>query len=82
MANKEVFEKVVMICKDVFDNEDVVLTEATTAADVDEWDSLAHLSIINDIETEFEISFTLNEISNSRNLGELIKALEKHINEK
>lgn len=79
MKNIEIFDKVIEICKDVFDNNDLILTESTNAADVEEWDSLTHLSIISDIEVEFGISFTLDEITNSKNLGELLTALERHL---
>jgi acyl carrier protein len=82
MERAEVLEKVTEIARDVFENEDVVLTESSTAADVEEWDSLTHLSLISDIEEEFEINFTLGEISGSKNLGELITALMKHLDEK
>jgi acyl carrier protein len=82
MERAEVLEKVTEIARDVFENEDVVLTESSTAADVEEWDSLTHLSLISDIEEEFEIDFSLDEISGSRNLGELITALMKHLDEK
>jgi acyl carrier protein len=79
---EEILKKVIEIAKDVFDNEDIVLTEATTASDVEEWDSLTHMSLISDIEDEFGINFTLSEISGSKNLGELITALMKHVEEK
>lgn len=82
MDRNEVFKKVMEIAKDVFDNDAVVLTDETTAADVEEWDSLTHLSLISDIEDEFDISFTLSEISGSKNVGELVDALMRHINEK
>lgn len=79
MDRNEIFEKVTEICKDVFDNQDLVLTEVTSAADVKEWDSLTHLNIISDIEDEFGMSFTLDEIINSKNLGELVTAIVKHL---
>jgi acyl carrier protein len=81
MDRKEILEKVTEICKDVFDNQDLILTEETCAADVKEWDSLTHLIVISDIEDEFEMSFTLLEVTASKNLGELITAIEKHLEE-
>ena len=81
MDRKEIFDKVVAICKDVFDNEEVILTEASDAAEVEEWDSLTHLNIISDMEEEFKISFTLEEITDAKNLGELVDALMRHLEE-
>lgn len=82
MERTEVFEKITEIARDVFGNDTVVLNEETTAADVAEWDSLTHLSLISDIEDEFGVRFTLNEISGSKNVGELVNALLGHLSEK
>ena len=76
----EAFEKVVDICRDVFENDDLELNDESNANTVDEWDSLTHLNLINDIEEEFKMKFTLDEFSNSANLGELVDALMKHLN--
>lgn len=82
MERKEVFKKVTEIARDIFENDEIALTEATSSADVEEWDSLAHLSLISDLEDEFDITFTMSEISGSKNLGALVDALMKHIGEK
>ncbi|SDW87298.1 acyl carrier protein [Lachnospiraceae bacterium KHCPX20] len=82
MERNEVFEKMMEICKDVFDDDKLVVTEATTAADVEGWDSLTHLSLVNELEETFEVAFTLDEVTGSKNLGELLNALMKHIAEK
>lgn len=80
MTRKEAFERVVDICRDVFENDDLELNDESNANTVDEWDSLTHLNLINDIEEEFKMKFTLDEFSNSANLGELVDALMKHLN--
>lgn len=82
MERNEILAKINEIAKDVFDNDEVELTEQTTAADVEEWDSLSHLSLVSDIEDEFSITFTLAEISGSKNVGEFIDALIKHLSSK
>lgn len=80
MTRQEAFERVVDICRDVFENDDLELNDESNANTVDEWDSLTHLNLINDIEEEFKMKFTLDEFSNSANLGELVDALMKHLN--
>ena len=82
MERNEILAKINEIARDVFDNDEVELTEATTAADVDEWDSLSHLALIGEIEGKFGIRFTLAEISGSKNVGEFIDALIKHLSNK
>ena len=41
MNRKEVLEKMAEICKDVFEDESLIITEELSAADVEDWDSLA-----------------------------------------
>ena len=40
MSREEVFEKLDQVFQDVFDDESLHVTDETTAADVDGWDSL------------------------------------------
>ena len=79
MTRSEILEKVIEICKDVFEDDDLILTESSSSSDVEDWDSLSHLSLISDVEDEFSIKLTLDEISNSKNLGELVSAIMRHI---
>ena len=79
MEREEVFEKVAEIICEVLDAEDLELTEETTANDVEDWDSLSHLSIVNEIETEFKIKFTLAAVQGSKNIGEFVDALMGHL---
>lgn len=82
MDREKVFQSIVEIAKDVFQNNSIELTEKSTAADVEEWDSLTHLSLVNELEEKYDVCFTLDEVTGSKNLGELLNALMKHISEK
>lgn len=79
MERNKIFEKVNEIFRDVFEDEELIIHEETTASDIEDWDSLTHLSLINEIEMQFGVRFTMAEIQNSKNVGELITALEKHL---
>lgn len=82
MERKEIFEKVNEICRDVFEEDELVITDVTTAEDVEGWDSLTHLTMISEIETEFGVKFTMGEIQKSKNVGELVDALIRHMDGK
>lgn len=82
MERSEVFEKLAEICRDVFDDDSLTVTESLTSADVNGWDSLTHLSLINELEETYEVAFTLDEVTGCKNLGELLTALLRHIEEK
>jgi len=56
----------------------MVIEDKTSSDDVEEWDSLNHINLVSAIEKEFEIKFTLKELSTLNNVGSLIdSALEK-----
>lgn len=75
MERQEVFEKLTGIFEDVFDIEDVELTDATSADDIEEWDSLSHVQLIVAIEKAFKMKFTSLEIMKWKNVGELVDSI-------
>lgn len=77
MERTEVLEKINELGKEIFDDEDIVIEEATTAEDIDGWDSLTHLELIDALESEYKIKLTMGEIQGSANVGELIDAILK-----
>jgi len=81
MKRSDIFKKVNEIFCDELDNDDIVLTDETTADDVEEWDSLSHVQLIVAIEKAFGIKFTSNEILSWNNVGELIDSIEKRLKE-
>ena len=72
MTHTEILNRVSGIVGDVLALDDVALTTATTAADVEGWDSLANVQIIVAIERAFTIRFRTGEIAAIRNVGELV----------
>lgn len=81
MERSDIFKKVNEIFCDELDNDNIVLTDETTADDVEEWDSLSHVQLIVAIEKAFGIKFTSNEILSWNNVGELIDSIEKRLKE-
>jgi len=62
---------------EVFDKEDIDIRDSMTANDIEEWDSLAHITLIIAIEKRFGIKFTVTELARLSNVGEMIKLIEK-----
>jgi len=60
------------IFRDVLDHASLVLTRETTAADVEDWDSLAQISLLVAIEKEFGVHFTLAETKQLANVGDML----------
>lgn len=78
MTKSEVMKKIKEILNDLFDD-DFDVTENTVADDIDGWDSLAHLQVISAMESGFNIHFTLGEINNFANVGEMADSILKHL---
>ena len=72
------YELLTEIFRDVFDNDDVTATPELTAPDVEEWNSLNHIRIILAIEKAFDIKFSVAEISDLQNVGEMVALIENH----
>lgn len=69
---EDIKNRLAEIFRDVLDNETIELTQDTTASDIDEWDSLGHISLLVAIEKEFKIKFTLADVESLRNVGDMI----------
>lgn len=69
-------EKLQEIFRDIFDDEELVITEGMTAADIEDWDSLAQINLIIAIEKEFGIKFNLEEVSKLKNIGEMLDLIK------
>ena len=75
MNKDQILEEVQEIFHEVLDNEEIVLNNATTADEVEEWDSLTHIQLIVAIEKNFNIRFTSREILSWQNVGEMIDCI-------
>jgi len=73
----EIIDTLIPIFRNVFDDEDLIISESTKADDIDEWDSLAHIRLVVSIEKALELQFTTDEISNLANVGEMAELILK-----
>lgn len=77
MTREEAFEKMNGVFREVFDEDDITVTEETTAKDIDDWDSLMHITLVSEIEDAFGVHFEMRDVSKMQNVGEMVdKILE------
>lgn len=72
MSREEVYEQLNEIFRDIFDDEDIVVNDDTTADDIEDWDSLEHINLVVEIENTFEIKFNMGEVNSMKNVGEMV----------
>ena len=59
MSNNELWERLTDVFRDVFDDSKLKIDEHTTAGDIEDWDSLEHINLIDAIEHEFRMKFKM-----------------------
>jgi acyl carrier protein len=78
MTRTEIVPKLTSVFHDVFDDESIVLRDDMTARDVLEWDSLSNIRLMVSIEEAFGFTFDTGQISELKNVGQLIEAIIRH----
>ena len=62
MDTASIYRELTEIFRDVFDDDTIVLTPETTAADIQDWDSANHVNLIVAIEVRMKIKFKTVEL--------------------
>ena len=75
MTRDQVFDRLEQVFRDVFDDDSIVLYEDTTADDIDDWDSIEHITLIAAVEQEFGMRFSMGEVSGMKDVGEMVTIL-------
>ena len=75
-------ENLEKIFRDVFDDEDIVINVDMTANDIDEWDSLAQIRLILQIEKRFSLHFDASEIEKLENVGQMAELISLKFQDK
>ena len=79
MTKDELFAKVQDIFRDVFDDDELVLTRATDADDIEDWDSLMQIRLVVAMEKAFKVKFDIMEVQSLQNVGEMADLIESKL---
>lgn len=77
MTSQTILEKLNEIFSDVFD-EEITVTSQTTAADIEDWDSLTHITLISEVEDAFGMKFSMKDVLGMKNVGEMVDIIRKN----
>ena len=72
MKKTEVYVVLTELFREWFANDDIVLTQATTAEDVEGWDSFNLVNIVIATEARFGIRLQAREVDELRSVGDLV----------
>lgn len=79
MTTEQIYAQLTDIFRDLFDDDSIVLTPETTAADVPGWDSFNHINLIVATEARFKIKFRTAEIESLRNVGHFVEVIQSKV---
>jgi len=75
MERNQIYDKLTVVFREVFDDNDLVINDKMTANDVDQWTSLSHVILIAAIEKSFKMSFQMQDLDKLDNVGDIVELL-------
>ncbi len=78
MNRADVLTKLQTVFDDLF-LEPVKVTAELSADDVDEWDSLLHVSLVVAVEKAFGVRFRVGEVEATKNVGDLADLIVRRL---
>lgn len=72
MTREEVYERLNQVFREVFDDNDIVLKDSTTADDIEDWDSFEHINLVVAVENEFSFKIPMGKVITMKNVGEMV----------
>ena len=73
---EEIYEGLNEVFQDIFDDDSICVSDATTAEDIEDWDSLEHIRLIASVEQRFGLRFNMGEVSTMKNVGEMVAIIQ------
>ena len=79
MEKAEIVKKLTPVFRKVFDNNTLELTDELSALDVENWDSLSHMLLIAEVESNFASKFRLKDLNKMANVGDMIDIISSKL---
>ena len=72
MTREIAYERLTSVFREVFDDDEIVLTDETTAEDIEDWDSFEHINLVVAVENEFSFKIPMGKVVTMKNVGEMV----------
>ena len=76
MNKEQILNDLYDLFHEFFDDPDLELTPESSPETIEDWDSLAHISLIVSIEKHFRVKFSMNQVNELKSLGKIAEAVE------
>ena len=67
------------VFREVFDDDSIEIFDAMTADDIEEWDSLMHVTLVVAVEKEFGIRLNAAQVGGLKNVGEFLAVIGERL---
>ena len=79
MTREEIISQLTPIARTMLKDENMVLTDDLSAANVPTWTSLSFMMLLTEIENHFGFKFKMMEILKLQNMGAIIDSIQTHV---
>ncbi len=79
MSREEILEKVNEVFREVFEDDSIIVKDETTADDIEDWDSLMHITLVSEIENAFGFKFKMKDVVGMKNVGEMLDIIKEAV---
>ena len=79
MDEAQIYNDLNGIFCDVLDDDSIVLSPQTSASDIPEWDSFAHVNLVVASEMRFGVRFHSSELEELRNVGDFVQLIQRKL---
>lgn len=79
MNRDSIRSKISEILSDLFEQENLLLTDASTAEDFEGWDSITHVRLLIGLKSAYGFQFDVSDASATKNVGELVDLVTKNL---
>ncbi len=78
MNKTEIISRLTPIAQNVFEKDDLVLTDDLSSETLDSWTSLSFMHLLSAIEHEFGFKFKMMEVLSIKSMGNIINTIANH----
>lgn len=78
MERQEIISELTPIVSEVFNVENIALTDEMSAETVEQWTSLSFMTLLTEVENQFGFKFKMMEMLKLKTMGDIIAAIERH----
>jgi acyl carrier protein len=79
MNDSKIYERLTAVFHDIFDDRSIVIGPATSASNINNWDSFNHVNLIVAIEASFRVKFSTQELESMESVGDIVALLKNKL---